>query len=163
MPQEFITPYTPEQNGIIERFFRTLKEECVWQHSFQTIEEAGRIIRDWLHWYNEGRPHSALGYRSPVQYRAQQSTQVASGEHHRLGLKIQRAADFSAALCCTKPQVQQLNQTDNHTSYSSQTAFLLLDATVSSLQVEQENYCTLQVRFGRLIASHRLLMLTNLS
>jgi putative transposase len=27
--QEFITPYTPEQNGIIERFFRSLKEECV--------------------------------------------------------------------------------------------------------------------------------------
>ena len=32
--QEFITPYTPEQNGLIERFFRSLKEECVWQHNF---------------------------------------------------------------------------------------------------------------------------------
>jgi transposase InsO family protein len=31
---EFITPYTPEQNGIVERFFRSLKEECVWQHNF---------------------------------------------------------------------------------------------------------------------------------
>ena len=29
LQQEFITPYTPEQNGMIERFFRTLKEECV--------------------------------------------------------------------------------------------------------------------------------------
>ena len=27
LQQEFITPYTPEQNGIIERFFRSLKEE----------------------------------------------------------------------------------------------------------------------------------------
>ncbi|NKB81381.1 MAG: transposase [Nitrospirales bacterium] len=27
--QAFITPYTPEQNGLIERFFRSLKEECV--------------------------------------------------------------------------------------------------------------------------------------
>jgi len=27
--QEFITPYGPEQNGIIERFFRSLKEECI--------------------------------------------------------------------------------------------------------------------------------------
>ena len=30
LSQEFITPYTPQQNGMIERFFRSLKEECVW-------------------------------------------------------------------------------------------------------------------------------------
>ncbi len=77
LTQEFITPYTPEQKGIIERFFRSLKEECVWQHAFQTFEEARRVIRDWLRWYNEERPHQALGYRSPVQYRGQQVTQVA--------------------------------------------------------------------------------------
>lgn len=77
LQQEFITPYTPEQNGMIERFFRSFKEECAWQHTFQTFEEARPIIRDWMHWYNQGRPHSALGYRSPVQYRAQEATQVA--------------------------------------------------------------------------------------
>ena len=77
LTQEFITPYTPEQNGIIERFFRSLKEECVWQHVFRTFEDARRDIRDWLQWYNDERPHQALGYRSPAQYRAQQSTQVA--------------------------------------------------------------------------------------
>ena len=35
--QEFITPYTPEQNGIVERFFRSLKKECVWQHNFARL------------------------------------------------------------------------------------------------------------------------------
>jgi putative transposase len=77
LQQEFITPYTPEQNGLIERFVRRLKDECVWQHTFQTFEEARRIIRDWVHWYNEERPHSALGYQSQVQYRTQQATLVA--------------------------------------------------------------------------------------
>jgi len=77
LTQEFITPYTPEQNGMIERFFRSLKEECVWQHVFRTFEDARRVIREWLQWYNQERPHQALGYRSPVQYRAQQVTQVA--------------------------------------------------------------------------------------
>jgi putative transposase len=77
LQQEFIKPYMPEQYGIIERFFRSLKEECVWQHAFQTFEDARHIIRDWVHWYNHIRPHSALGYWSPVQYRAQQATQVA--------------------------------------------------------------------------------------
>ncbi len=61
LQQEFITPYTPEQNGIIERFFRSLKEECVWQHVFQTFDDARRIIRDWMRWYNEERPQQALG------------------------------------------------------------------------------------------------------
>ena len=77
LQQEFITPYTPEQNGIIERFFRSLKEECVWQHVFPNFDDARRVIRDWVYWYNHERPHQALGYRSPAHYRTQQSTQVA--------------------------------------------------------------------------------------
>jgi putative transposase len=40
LKQEYITPYTPEQNGMIERFFRSLKEECVWQHNFESFSEA---------------------------------------------------------------------------------------------------------------------------
>ena len=75
--QEFITPYTPEQNGIVERFFRSLKEECVWQHSFPSFVEARRAIRRWIEWYNERRPHQALGYHSPRQYRALQLQRVA--------------------------------------------------------------------------------------
>jgi putative transposase len=75
--QEFITPYTPEQNGMIERFFRTLKEDCVWQHNFASFTDARREILAWIHWYNSRRPHSALGYKSPAEYRAQQSTLVA--------------------------------------------------------------------------------------
>lgn len=75
--QEFITPYTPEQNGIVERFFRSLKEECVWQYNFGTFAEARTAIRRWIQWYNAERPHQALGYRSPRQFRALQPKLVA--------------------------------------------------------------------------------------
>lgn len=68
LQQEFITPYTPEQNGLIERWFRSLKEECVWQQSFETFAEAKQAVRRWIQWYNADRPHQALGYRSPQQY-----------------------------------------------------------------------------------------------
>ncbi len=77
LKQEYITPYTPEQNGIIERFFRSLKEECVWQRVFKSFDEARNAIRNWIRWYNEGRPHQALGYLSPVEYRAQKLKLVA--------------------------------------------------------------------------------------
>jgi len=73
LAQEFITPYTPEQNGIIERFFRSLKEECVWQQSFHSFSQAKTAIRGWIEWYNTGRPHQSLGYKSPKEYRAQQA------------------------------------------------------------------------------------------
>ena len=75
--QEFITPYTPEQNGLIERFFRSLKEKCVWQHHFASFDEANRAIRRWGQWYNDERPHQALRYKSPRQFRCEQQTQVA--------------------------------------------------------------------------------------
>ena len=71
--QEFITPYTPEQNGLVERFFRNLKEECVWQRNFENFAEARAAIARWIDWYNDGRPHQALGYRSPREYRAEVS------------------------------------------------------------------------------------------
>ena len=77
LTQEFITPYTPEQNGIIERFFRSLKEECIWQHSFHSFAEAKVAIRQWIDWYNTGRPHQSLGYRSPREFRAKQQLSVA--------------------------------------------------------------------------------------
>jgi putative transposase len=70
--QEFITPYTPQQNGIVERFFRSVKEECVQQQQFRSFADARRAIRTWIEWYNERRPHQALGYLTPRQYRALQ-------------------------------------------------------------------------------------------
>src|SRR5579862_3635305 len=69
--------YTPEQNGLVERFFRSLKEECVWQHNFASFAEASTAITQWIEWYNAERPHQALGYRSPRQFRALQPQLVA--------------------------------------------------------------------------------------
>ncbi len=77
LEQEFITPYTPQQNGMVERFFRNLKEECTWQHNFASFQEAKSAIAEWIRLYNNERPHQALGYRSPVQFRAEKHQQVA--------------------------------------------------------------------------------------
>ena len=72
-----MTPYTPEQNGLIERFFCSLKEECAWLQNFANFMDPKAAIRRWIEWYNEARPHQALGYRSPREYRTQLATAVA--------------------------------------------------------------------------------------
>jgi hypothetical protein len=76
-PPEPKSPYTPEQNGLIERFFRSLKEECVWLHNFGSFTEARIAITKWIEWYNVARPHQSLGYRSPHQFRELQPQLVA--------------------------------------------------------------------------------------
>jgi putative transposase len=62
---------------MIERFFRILKEECVWLRPFESFRQARRPIREWIAFYNNERPHKALGYLSPREYRAQQQLRVA--------------------------------------------------------------------------------------
>lgn len=69
--QEFITPYTPQQNGLVERFFRSLKEECIWLYNFDSPVHAAQEIEAWIEFYNAQRPHQALNYLSPDEFRAQ--------------------------------------------------------------------------------------------
>jgi putative transposase len=69
LSQEFITPYTPEENGLVERFIRSFKEECVWLHNFESMAEARTEIAKWIDWYNNDRPHQALNYKTPDQAR----------------------------------------------------------------------------------------------
>jgi putative transposase len=59
---------TPKGNAVVERFFRTLKEECVWQNKFNNFEEAKVAVSTWTKRYNTERPHQALGYDTPIHF-----------------------------------------------------------------------------------------------
>jgi putative transposase len=65
--QEFIAPYSPQQNGMVERVIRTLKEQCVHRTRFESLQHASRSIADWISFYNQRRPHQALGMKTPAQ------------------------------------------------------------------------------------------------
>ena len=67
LKQEFITPHCPQQNGMVERVIRTLKEQCVHRHRFESQSHALRVIGDWIGFYNRQRPHQALKMRTPDQ------------------------------------------------------------------------------------------------
>ena len=64
--QQFITPHCPQQSGMIERVIRTLKEQCVHRHRFETQQHASRVIGEWIRFYNTRRPHQALGMKTPA-------------------------------------------------------------------------------------------------
>ncbi|MGI5940393.1 MAG: integrase core domain-containing protein [Thermoleophilia bacterium] len=66
------------QNGVIERFFRSPKEECVWQHNFRSFAEVRQHVRSRIDHYNEERPHQSLGYLSPRQHRERQHVQLVA-------------------------------------------------------------------------------------
>ena len=70
LKQEFITPHCLQQNGMVERVIRTLKEQCVHRHRFETQQHASRVIADWIAFYNHRRPHQALGMKNPAEAHA---------------------------------------------------------------------------------------------
>jgi len=59
---------TPKGNAVIERFFKSLKQECVWQYQFKNFEEAKDAVDKWIHHYNNERPHQTLGYLTPAEF-----------------------------------------------------------------------------------------------
>lgn len=67
---------TPEGNAVIERFFRSLKQECVWQYQFKNFEEAKKAIDRWIEFYNNRRPHQALNYATPATFYEAQTIRI---------------------------------------------------------------------------------------
>ncbi|WP_247643276.1 integrase core domain-containing protein, partial [Salinicola sp. MIT1003] len=59
--------HCPQQNGMVESLIRTLKEQCVHRHRFETLQHAMRVIGDWVQFYNHRRPHQALGMKTPAE------------------------------------------------------------------------------------------------
>ena len=54
-------------NAFIERLWRSLKYEAVYLHELADGFEAQRVIAEWIDYYNDERPHSALAGRTPAE------------------------------------------------------------------------------------------------
>jgi len=63
----YIKPGSPWQNGFVESFNGKLRDECLNREWFLTRQEAKILIEKWRQFYNNERPHSALGNRTPAE------------------------------------------------------------------------------------------------
>ena len=55
----------------MERWIRTLKEECLYLHDFETLDEARAVIGAFIEDYNREWLIERHGYRTPAEVRQQ--------------------------------------------------------------------------------------------
>jgi len=65
-------------NIFVERFWRSVKYEEVYLHEYRTVAEARAHLEVYFRFYNEERPHEALGYRTPHEVYFGSSAAIAS-------------------------------------------------------------------------------------
>ena len=71
-----LRPYKPECNGKVERFFRTVDDECLNVKRLFSFDARSRALEKFLWYYNHQRPHLSLGGLTPVQRREQYFAQA---------------------------------------------------------------------------------------
>ena len=62
---------TPEDNGDIESFHNSLKTDYIWQNDLESYEDAKELMEYAFNDYNNNRPHSSIGYLTPVEFEKQ--------------------------------------------------------------------------------------------
>jgi putative transposase len=65
----FIQPGKPTQNSLIERFNGTCRKELLNSNLFYSLDHARELAAEWMYEYNFERPHSALGNRTPIEFK----------------------------------------------------------------------------------------------
>ncbi|MBE7157556.1 MAG: transposase [Rhodospirillales bacterium] len=80
----YITPGSPWQNGHVESFHGSLRDECLDRELLLSLAEVRILIEDYRRHYHEVQPHGGLGYRTPAEACRQAQIQ---------------AADLTSALC----------------------------------------------------------------
>jgi Integrase core domain len=78
---EFIRPGKPIDNGYIESFNGRLRDECLNVETFIDLSDVREKLERWRLDYNQVRPHSALGDRSPEEFARDWKQSTAASLH----------------------------------------------------------------------------------
>ena len=84
------SPYYPQSNGKIERWHKTLKGDCIRVLTPLSLDDARRIVADYVIHYNAVRLHSAIGYITPQDKLAGRETEIFAARDRKLAEARQR-------------------------------------------------------------------------
>jgi transposase InsO family protein len=74
----YTRPYRPQTNGKIERFWRTLDDDVIDGATFDNLDYFANEHFKYLIYYNNHRPHQALGGKTPKDFAATKNQHVQS-------------------------------------------------------------------------------------
>ena len=78
------SPYYPQSNGKIERWHKTLKGDCIRVKVPLSLDDARRIVADYVVHYNTARLHSAIGYVTPQDKLAGRANEIHAARDRKL-------------------------------------------------------------------------------
>jgi putative transposase len=78
------SPYYPQSNGKIERWHKTLKGDCIRPKVPLSLDDARRLVSNYVAYYNNVRLHSAIGYVTPYARLMGQHTEILAQRDRKL-------------------------------------------------------------------------------
>lgn len=101
------SPFYPQSNGKLERYHRTIKDDCLRPGSPLTLEDAQRIVAKFVEDYNDRRLHSALAYVTPRDKLLGREAEIFAARDRKLEQarerrKQERRRDRAANPCYTR-------------------------------------------------------------
>lgn len=85
-------PFYPQSNGKIERWHKSLKTECIRPKTPLALEDARRIVAEFVRCYNTERLHSAIGYVTPKDKLAGREAPIFADRKRKLAAARRRRA-----------------------------------------------------------------------
>jgi putative transposase len=107
------SPYYPQSNGKLERYHKTIKGECIRVKVPLSLDDARRIVADYVLHYNEARLHSAIGYVTPkdkllgndATIHAERDRKLAEARERRKQMRQARQEHLEAGSDSSRPPI----------------------------------------------------------